>query len=36
MWCGLGNKRKSEGKYREALENKIIFHLKKNSLWKDR
>jgi hypothetical protein len=36
MWCGLGNKRKSEGKYREALKNKIMFHSKKINLWKDK
>jgi len=30
MWCGLGNKQKSEGKYREALKNKIMFHSKKS------
>jgi hypothetical protein len=25
MWCKLGNKQKSEGKYRESLGNKIMF-----------
>jgi hypothetical protein len=31
-----GNKQKSEGKYREALENKIMFHSKKINFWKDK
>jgi hypothetical protein len=25
MWCGLGNKQKGEGKYRDALEKKLCF-----------
>jgi hypothetical protein len=36
MWCRVGNKQKNEGKYRKSLRNKIMFHSRKNSFWKDK
>ncbi len=31
MWCRLGNKQKNEGKYREPLENEIMFHQERST-----